>query len=502
MGPIIDEQGIEQGRISSSDLYKIFGKEQLTLAQMSRLGVMLGNLIISSIGQADDTALISNDIHKLFYLLELTKIFCSKYQVELCAEKTKLQVFSTKKMAHSVALSVATNAIEINGDKISFSPSAEHVGMLRCVSGNEPAILERFKAHRKALSGVLHTGMAKGHRGNPASSLHIDKLYAIPVLMSGLGPLVLSDPEITMIEQHHKETIRCLLRLHQNTPRSVIYFLAGSLPGSALLHLRQLSAFGMITRLNGNILHQHASNIFSFSTISPKSWFNQIRRWCLLYGLPHPQDLLSDPPTKLAFRNLVRKKVISYWEDLLRAEAAPKPSLVFFRPCFMSLASTHPIFTTAASSPAKVAMASVQAVMTSGRYRTEALCSHWSKNKKGVCLLSDLCSDTIDDIPHILTSCPALENTRNMLAQFTRNYIEKLSEDIASVLRKICSPTNLLTCNFLLDASTLPEVISAVQHHGHQVLEHTYNITRTWTYVTHRERLKLLGRWNTFNSNC
>ena len=60
------------------------------------------------------------------------------------------------------------------------------------------------------------------------------------------------------------------------------------------------------------------------------------------------------------------------------------------------------------------------------------------------------------------STCQALKNTRNILTQFTRNYIEKLSEDIASVLRKICSPTNLLTCNFLLDASTLPEVISAV----------------------------------------
>ena len=141
----------------------------------------------SSIGQADDTALISNDIQKLFYLLELTKIFCSKYQVELGEEKTKLQVFFTRKMAHSVAISKATSAIEIGGERIPFSTSAEHVGMLRSISGNEPAILERFKAHGKALSGVLHTGIAKGHRGNPASSLHIDKLYAIPVLMSGLA---------------------------------------------------------------------------------------------------------------------------------------------------------------------------------------------------------------------------------------------------------------------------------------------------------------------------
>ena len=34
---IIDEQGLEQGGVSSSDLYKIFGKEQLASAQESKL---------------------------------------------------------------------------------------------------------------------------------------------------------------------------------------------------------------------------------------------------------------------------------------------------------------------------------------------------------------------------------------------------------------------------------------------------------------------------------
>ena len=66
MGPINDEQGTEQGGVNSSDLYKIFGKEQLSLAQKSSLGVNLGNLTISGIGQTDDTALLSNSIHKLF----------------------------------------------------------------------------------------------------------------------------------------------------------------------------------------------------------------------------------------------------------------------------------------------------------------------------------------------------------------------------------------------------------------------------------------------------
>ena len=75
LGPISDEQGLEQGGINSSDHYKIFGKSQLTLVQDSKLGIQLGNIVVSSIGQADDTILLSNDIVNLFYLLNLTFVW-------------------------------------------------------------------------------------------------------------------------------------------------------------------------------------------------------------------------------------------------------------------------------------------------------------------------------------------------------------------------------------------------------------------------------------------
>ena len=49
MGPILDEQGLEQGGVKSSDFYKIFGKEQLVTAQESSLGVPLGPVTVSGI---------------------------------------------------------------------------------------------------------------------------------------------------------------------------------------------------------------------------------------------------------------------------------------------------------------------------------------------------------------------------------------------------------------------------------------------------------------------
>ena len=302
MGPVLDEQGLEQGGVSASELYKIFAGEQLTLAQKSGLGTKLGSLTISGIGIADDAALVSNSLTNLFYLLELTKFFCKKYHVGLSSDKTKMQAFHDKKSSFSVLLAEATNPIEIDGKRIPFTSTAEHVGMVRSTTGNGPTLLARFSAHKNALAGVLHTGIARNHRGNPASSVRVNKMYAIPVLLSGIGPLVLTKSEIATIEQHHKETLRCLLRLHARTPRCVIYFLSGSLPGTALVHLRQMSIFGMITRLPNSILNLHARNVFSsFST--KNSWFHQIVTWCALYGLPHPKDLLSSPPTKDMYVN-------------------------------------------------------------------------------------------------------------------------------------------------------------------------------------------------------
>ena len=69
MGPIEDECGVEQGGINSSDLYKVSNNEQLEIAQKSCLGVPLGPVTISAIGQADDVVLASNDLYSLQGLL-------------------------------------------------------------------------------------------------------------------------------------------------------------------------------------------------------------------------------------------------------------------------------------------------------------------------------------------------------------------------------------------------------------------------------------------------
>ena len=498
MGPIFDQQGLEQGGVSSSEFYKIFSQEQLETAQKSLLGVTLGPLTVSGIGQADDSALVSNNIHHLYFLLHLTKIFCQKYHVKLCPEKTKLQVYSTENMKQLVDYAKCVNPITVNNMNIDFTDTVEHVGMLRSSSGNLPTILARTAAHKKALGAVLHTGMARCHRGNPAASIRLQQIYGNPVLMSGLGSLVLSNYEVNIINQHHKTIISNLQHLFPLTPNPVVYFLAGTLPGTALVHLRQLSVFGMITRMSSsNIIYKHAKNFFTFNTTSPKSWFNQLRDVCAQYSLPHPSKLLEDPPSKDAYRKLVRKKVIDYWEQKLRHEASLLKSLEFFKPEFMSLTKPHPIWSTTGPSPTKIVMASVQSLLISGRYRTESLLSHWVPNSNGHCKLTDTCNTT-EDINHFLKICPALDIARHKLCNFTESYCIS-HPDISNIVSKYCTPESHLFTQFLIDCSTIPEVIIAVQKSQQNVLiTHIFNITRIWCYTLHRERMKILGHWRNF----
>ena len=500
MGPIHDELGVEQGGVSSGDFYKIYAKNQLQLAQSSNLGVRLArDIIVSAIGQADDVLLVSNNLHSLQNLLQLSLFYCAKYNVELCPTKTKLQVLNTTKMRAEVAYLKEFSPVKLNGRKLEFEDNADHVGIVRSVTGNLPNILTRITAHKNAVAAVLHAGAAHHHRGNPAASLRLQQVYGFPVLLSGLGALVLSKLEISMISRHYQRTLQLLLRLHQNTPHAVCYFLAGCLPGEALLHLRQLSILGMIASLPGTLLHAHALNAFTIRS-SSKSWFYQVRDLCLMYQLPHPLTVLTPPIpySKQSFKRLAKKQVISYWETRLRKEACPLKSLQYFKPHYMSLTTPHPSIASAGPSPYEVSKALVQVLFLSGRYRTEKLCRFWSNNPNGYCL-GPLCRErsVVEDEEHILLQCRSLATTRQNLLEFTMSYA-RLYPFISETLLRLTNPNHPQFTQFIIDCSVIPEVIALTQTFGQIVLNHLFKVTRTWCYSLHRDRLKFLGRWRSF----
>ena len=189
LGPINDELGFEQGGVPSGDLYTIYNADQLTSAQEVGLGVRLGNLCVSSIGQADDVVLISDDIFFLNNILRLTLDYCASHHVTLAPEKTKLVAFSAPHQKLQVSYQKAVSPISINQVPIDFVNETEHVGIIRSNHGNLPHIQGRVTAHVKALYSLLPAGISRNQNVNPAAALRIESIHALPKLLSGVAPL-------------------------------------------------------------------------------------------------------------------------------------------------------------------------------------------------------------------------------------------------------------------------------------------------------------------------
>ena len=112
-----------------------------------------------------------------------------------------------------------------------------------------------------------------------------------------------------MVGSHYKNTLSRLMKLYDRTPDSEVYFLAGSLPFLALLHLRQLSLFDMICHLQDNVLNSLATTTLIEGTPSSRSWFQTIRNILIQYELPNALLLLSNPMPSVKFKKLCRLKV-------------------------------------------------------------------------------------------------------------------------------------------------------------------------------------------------
>ena len=219
---------------------------------------------------------------------------------------------------------------------------------------------------------------------------------------------------------------------------------------------------------------------------------------CLLYGLPRPLRLLGYIHHKEMFKKMVKQHVMDHWEQKLRKVAADLPSLKYFKPEYLSLASPHPILSSAGSSPYAVIMANVQCTMLSGRYRTEALASHWSESGTRSCKTPFCKNHHIEeDHHHILAVCGSLQTSRSRLQTFTQKYCAGINnQEIKELITKYCSPYQPLFCQFLEDCSVLPEVIAVGQVLGEKLVHHhLFWVSRTWCYTLHRDRLKILGRW-------
>ena len=408
------------------------------------------------------------------------------YRVKLVPSKTKLLPV----YMHNQKPLVDYAKITIGGESVEFVETAEHVGVLRGSTGNTVNLIHRITAHKKSLSAVCSAGLARGQRSNPAAALRVHQLFSLPVLFSGIASTVLNKKDIDILEKHYKETLQNIQKLHTATPRSIVYLLAGSLPAEAVLHCKQIGLFSMICRMKNNPLNKHARYILTEVSASARSWFHGIYELSMKYNLPNPLVLLDNPPPKNAFKRQVKLQVIDYWQEVLRQEALALKSLEYFNPFVHSLTTPSLIWLTAHNSPFECAKAVIVARMISGRYRCEALSSHWS-NSKGYCL-APTCTNIRGDVEHLLLRCPALDSIREKMLNMWKSKTETQYPELYAIISQIMASSPSYMIHFLLYPSSFPGIIALGQKLGGEIIDHINYLTRTYVYYLHKVKQKIV----------
>ena len=115
-----------------------------------------------------------------------------------------------------------------------------------------------------------------------------------------------------------------------------------------------------------------------------------------------------------------------------------------------------------------------------------------SDNKDGTCSLQQ-CYGTLDSHPgtleHMLLTCPSLGQARMEFDVFKTRHLSEyplLADIVDSCL---CEDP----IQFYLDASTMPQVILAVQEHGDDILFPIFKLTRHYCYLHHSLRMNYLS---------
>ena len=250
----------------------------------------------------------------------------------------------------------------------------------------------------------------------PKVSLHLLKIYIVPILIYGLEALVLTRGDYQHLEKFYKTALRRIQHLPENTANPAIYLLLGCIPVEGQIHIRMLTFFVSIIRRPGSTECDIIKRQLAVKDLQSKSWVVQIRMLLRKYNLPNAYVLSASPPDKTPWKRQVTTMVNKFWMEELKERAREMTTLEFLdvdncNPGQLSSVWMHN------SDPMEAHKATVKVRLLVQRYPL-GYSSYAGRNKKDTCAL---CSGSAETIEHFLLICPALSNSR-------QGYIRRLHE--------------------------------------------------------------------------
>lgn len=402
--PFKVKQGVRQGGVISTNLYKSYIDPLLHSLETDRLGCCIGSTYIGIPTVADDTLLLANSPEEMQNMLDRVADFANQRRYTIHPEKSQILSFTT----------AVTEGPEqewtLNGKTVSVAKTVTHLGTTRSTSDiPDSNVQDRVSSARRTAYALLGAGMHGRNGVGTQHATHIYKCYVIPRLLYGLETLGTKTLKIKDIERFHLQTLKDIQGLPSRTATSAVYLLTGILPIQAIIDLKRLSLIGTIARSHNDTLHTLA--LHQVATLKPNSgsWFVTIAETLQKYDLPSLTDLLNNPIHKVLWKTTCKRSVCEWWSQLLRQEASQMSTLVNLNP--PPAGKLHLVWAAPTNSDKDVLRSQVKARILTGTFMLQTTKARF--NQFTVNANCPLCKSADETLSHFLIHCTALETSRS-----------------------------------------------------------------------------------------
>ena len=463
-------QGVRQGGIPSTELFKAQTNNLLNLVEGSQLGYRIGIIDCAVPTCADDSILLSPSRGNLQVLMNIALDDSHRERYQFSSKKSVAMVFNSKvpnKIWDEIQPWTLMEPVPVKGEEI-------HLGLVRTNDGKATRTVERnIIQARKSYYSLLGVGMYGLNGLHPLVSIHIWNTYVMPVLTFGLEVLPLTQGHLSLLEIFQRTILRSIQHLPRGTSNAATYLLLGVQPVEAVIDRNTLVFFNSLCHNKDSV----EANILKRQILMTKTGSNsvvwKIKDLLCKYGLPSIHTLTVNPPPKHLWKSIVKDGINTYWTDRLQQEARWKTSLKHLGILSCSVTTAHSVWTTTPFNRRDIIKAAIKVKLLTGQYPLQTVQARWKQHVNNTCPLCDIEPETVE---HFLLTCSRLQRTREM-------NMEKLN----NIMIQACiplTPSNTITT--ILDIKKLFNI-------SHCALYDIESTSRDLIFQLHSRRVYLLS---------
>ena len=400
--PYMVKQGVRQGGVLSTTLYKEYINPLLEDCEKAGTGLKIGDTYMGTPTCADDILLLSNSPIELQEMLSAAYNFSKENHYKIHPTKSSVTKLVIPKVPHGKTQWM------LGEDQMTITNTFTHLGLTWNQQKAGPDVAEKITTGRKTAYMLIGRGINGEDGISPVISAKVASTQVLPRMIHGLESACLKSNEREQLDKAYKDLLRQYQGLPDRVATCAVYLLSGTFPPSTHIDYKALLMFGAITRLSEeNPLRQLAIRQLSLDKGS-SSWFVKLRSTSQRYDI----DLLrqwSHPWSPQAWKRLVKEAVYETSHLELLREATNKSSLKHLDVQMCKRGEPHPLWKTSLHNISETKKANLRAKLVTGTYLLQSKIYQFKKSTSPVC---QLCEEEEEDVTHFLIRCPALEDVR------------------------------------------------------------------------------------------